>query len=156
MKRWEGTNRRDRANSNEAARLADSAARARRSLNSELLHRLEQSLDLEAQLQADSRRRTKGRLMSDRRFRLVFALLALAVVVAGAAIAAVVLRPNATAGAQGAEVEGELPPALAAHLQKLSEAIPDNGGESSEAPEAPPVRTSSSERIPPLTSASPS
>jgi len=62
-----------------------------------------------------------------------WALAALAFLIAGATA---VFVASAGAPERAAPGEAAFPPALAAHLDKLGEALPGNGGESSEGPGA--------------------
>jgi hypothetical protein len=108
--------------------LTAASKRAGRSLNAELVHRLERSLEEDSR--AASRRTIrlirKGERMRRRpRWRVPVA--AGAIVLALAAIAAALtLRDPSTAAAPVAP-EGT-PPALANHLAKLKQALPPNGG----------------------------
>src|SRR5688572_21071035 len=111
-------------------RLLEAAARTGRSLNAELVHRLEQSLEDEASSAnrpgvAWLHRVTttpEGRnWMTRKRKRLAlagFATLVLAVV----AGSAVLMAPGSAS--QAAAQDGEGTPALARHLDKLKQAVP--------------------------------
>ena len=115
--------------------LTAASKQAGRSLNAELVHRLERSLEEDAR--AARRRRliglTKGEGM---RPRIVWRrpVVAVAIVsVLALAAAAFMLRGSETTAAVPVEAEGA-PPALAAHLAKLKQALPPNGGMSQEGP----------------------
>jgi Arc-like DNA binding domain len=125
-------------------RLVEAAARAGRSLNSEIVDRLERSLEEESPNAArpsstragksGSRESLEGRGMSRQRLRLGLVGLAALVLVAVAAIMGG-LRGSTTSSGQvaGAEV-GEMPNALANHLATLRQAMPGNQGMSEEGP----------------------
>ena len=122
-------------------RLIEAAARAGRSLNSELVHRLERSLDDEP---APSRRyfgrmkrpesTSQGRrqLMTRRRKRLALSGISAIVLVAVATALAVLSAGGGSS--QAALGEAETPPALAQHLAKLKQALPGNQGMALEGP----------------------
>jgi hypothetical protein len=121
-------------------RLSEAAARAGRSLNAELVHRLESSLEDEASSAnrpgvAWLHRMTKkleGRnWMTRKRKRLTLAGFA-TIVLAVVAGSAVLMAPGTAS--QAARAEGEGPPALAAHLAKLKQALPGNQGMALEGP----------------------
>jgi hypothetical protein len=125
-------------------RLADAAARSGRSLNSELLHRLERSLEHEATRQVPAwlrvsrvaRGTTTGgeNAMHGRRARRrLLAVGALAAIAASAAVTAVVMGPSSSPQAVRAE-QGEGPQALQRHLAKLKQAVPGNAGMANEGP----------------------
>jgi hypothetical protein len=116
-------------------RLTKAAARAGRSLNAELVHRLQRSLEED---EIAPRRRYFGRmerpgstpqgrrqLMTRRRKRLALSGLSALVLVAGATALAVL---STSGGAGKAEGEAETPTALAAHLAQLKQARPANPG----------------------------
>jgi hypothetical protein len=125
-------------------RLADAAARSGRSLNSELLHRLERSLEHEAARQVPAWLRVPGlargtisggenamhRRSARRRLLAVGAVAAIA---ASAAVTAAVMGPSSSPEAVRAE-QGEGPRALQRHLDKLKRAMPGNAGMAEEGP----------------------
>jgi hypothetical protein len=121
-------------------RLSEAAARTGRSLNAELVHRLEDSLEDESS-SADRpgvawiRRVTKtpeGRdWMTRRRKGLALAGLA-TLAIAVVAGSAVLMAPGSAS--QAARADGEAPPALARHLDKLKQALPGNAGMAQEGP----------------------
>jgi hypothetical protein len=114
--------------------LTAAAARSGRSLNAELVHRLERSLEEEAQA---ARRpafpRRKGEGM---RPRLTWRWLAAAGVLAAIAIAGAAFIPGGggSSAAPPLELEGEMPTALAQHLAKFKQALPGYQGMSEEGP----------------------
>jgi hypothetical protein len=107
-------------------RLVDAAARAGRSLNAELVHRLERSLEenptpdrryFGRMKRPRSTRQGRRQLMTRRRKRLALSGFAALVLVAAATAFAVL---SASGGAsEAARGEAETPPALAAHLAQL-------------------------------------
>ena len=123
-------------------RLVDSASRAERSLNAEIVHRLERSLEAEevravrpsARVRLAHRMESReGRGMRTKRLRLGVAGLAALVLVAAAVIMGGAQGPSSSAPAVNVD-ELETPPALAQHLAKLKQALPPNGGMALEGP----------------------
>ena len=126
-------------------RLLAAATRSDRSLNAEIVHRLERSLEEDDRIavplirtrarRQGSKESREGRGMNGKRLRLGVVGLAALVLVAAAAIMGGVSGSDSTGQAVSAELgEAEGPPALAAHLAKLSQALPPNGGMSLEGP----------------------
>jgi hypothetical protein len=123
-------------------RLVDAAARAERSLNAEIVHRLERSLEeesLKAERPSSTRAVTlgsgeshEGRGMSRKRLRLGVVGLAALVLIAAAAIMGG-LTGSTSSQAVSADL-GEGSPALAQHLAALKQAVPGNAGMSNEGP----------------------
>ena len=115
-----------------------------RSLNAEIVHRLERSLNEEESLKAarpsgtragnsGSGESLEGRGMSRKRLRLgVVGLVALVLIAVAAMMGG--LRGSTTSGQTVSAEFGETPPALAKHLAKLGQALPPNGGMSEEGP----------------------
>ena len=124
-------------------RLVDAASRAGRSLNAEIVHRLERSLEDESPNAARPsneragnsglRESLEGRGMSRKRLRLGLVGLVALVLVAIAAIMGGLRGSTSSSPAAGAEV-GEMPTALANHLATLRQAMPGNQGMSEEGP----------------------
>ena len=109
---------------------------AGRSLNAELVHRLERSLEEDARA---ARRRRPIRLMKGDRMRprIVWRrpVVAIAIVSLLALSAAAFMLRGSTTTTTAAPVEAEGgPPALTAHLAKLAQALPPDGGMSEEGP----------------------
>src|SRR5687767_11054391 len=111
-------------------RLVDAAARSGRSLNSELVHRLESSLDAEAGSRYSARIRRSMRSSSTRgersmhrrrtRRRLILAGVVAALATA-AGVTAVALGPSSP---QAVPAGGEMSAALGQHLAQLRQAVP--------------------------------
>ena len=124
-------------------RLVESARGADRSLNAEIVRRLERSLEeeqagavrpkyLRARIRA-AKESHEGRGMTRKRLRLgLVGLVALALVAAAAMMAGVF--GSSGSSSQAVMVEAETPPALAQHLAKLRQALPPNGGMALEGP----------------------
>jgi Arc-like DNA binding domain len=112
--------------------LAAEAERAGRSLNAELVHRLERSLEEDARAAPwRALSRVKGERM---RPRLTWRWLAAAGVLAALAIAGAAFIPGGGGSSAAPPVEGEMPTALAGHLAQLKQALPGNAGMSREGP----------------------
>jgi hypothetical protein len=112
--------------------LASAAARSGRSLNAELVHRLERSLAKEPGfLRRLGLRQGEGsmRRRSLRRWSVAAGVLASTMIMV---FSAFVLNGAAPAG-PAVEAEG-MPTALAGHLAALKQAMPGNGGMASEGP----------------------
>jgi hypothetical protein len=124
-------------------RLADAASRSGRSLNSELVHRLESSLERETQRDYGARLRrvvhrsvrstTRGeRSMHHRRLRRrLIAVGVLAALVATAAVTAVAVGPSSP---QAAPASGELPSLVQRRIEQLRQAVPGVAGMVEEGP----------------------
>jgi hypothetical protein len=113
--------------------LHDAAARSGRSINAELVHRLERSLAREQSVFGRLRQRQGEGSMQRRtlrRWSIAAGVLASAMIVG---FSALVLNGAAPAGS---EVEAEMPNALAGHLAALKQAAPGNQGMSNEGPGA--------------------
>jgi Arc-like DNA binding domain len=114
-------------------RLADAAARAGRSLNAEIVHRLEGSLDGDARAALPpSSSTTEGEGMRRRlawRWPLAAGILAVLAVAGAAAM----LGGSDTPTASPEPAEG-IPTALAGHLNQLKQSLPGNAGMSREGP----------------------
>ena len=112
-------------------RLLAAASRSERSLNSEIVSRLEESLEAdelvpEERTQRCARPSSRGNVMTRRR-RHGIAGIAVVVLLAAAAVAGVTISGSPVA--QTGPVAGdELPTALAGHLDKLRQAVPGNQG----------------------------
>src|SRR5918999_1805493 len=106
--------------------LASAAARSGRSLNGELVHRLERSLAYDS---ASRWRRLRIRLgESSMRRRVVWrwSLAAGVLAAAMAAVFAAFVMNGSTPAAAPVQVEGGMSPGLAAHVADLKRAIPPN------------------------------
>jgi hypothetical protein len=123
-------------------RLLEAAGRSDRSLNAEIVRRLERSLEKDAVRcrrssvgridQGDPRTSREGRGMSKRRLRFGLAGLTALVLVAAAAIMGL---SGSGGSSQAASAElGEGPPALSNHLAALKQAMPGNSGMANEGP----------------------
>jgi hypothetical protein len=116
-------------------RLVAAASRSERSINSEIVARLEASLDaddLEPSAPAHMRAQPRSRGISmTRRKRHALAACGVTLALAVAAVAGLTLSGTST---PAAAPSGEMPTALGAHLAELSKAIPGNGGESADGP----------------------
>jgi Arc-like DNA binding domain len=118
-------------------RLVAAASRSERSINSEIVARLEASLDAD-DLEPSPRTRDRVRHLSrgivmTRRRRHGLAALAATLLVAIAAAAGITL--SGTSVAQGPDVgEQEFPTALAGHLDKLRQTVPGNQGMAEDGP----------------------
>jgi Arc-like DNA binding dprotein len=121
-------------------RLVEAAARAGRSLNSEIVERLEESLlDERSETSRDGDARAararshveEGRRMSRRR-KQGLAAAAVVLLAAAAVVAGIVITGSPMA--EGEEAEQEVPTALGRHLDKLKEAVPGNQGMANEGP----------------------
>ena len=111
--------------------LHDAAARSGRSINAELVHRLERSLAREQRVLGRLRQRQGEGSMQRRtlrRWSIAAGVLASAMIVG---FSALVLNGAAPTGS---EVEAELPGATAAHLADLRQAAPGNQGMSNDGP----------------------
>jgi Arc-like DNA binding domain len=124
-------------------RLLAAATRADRSLNAEIVHRLERSLEENDRIavplmrtrarKQGSKESREGRGMNRKRLRLGVVGLAALVLVAAAAIMGGVSGSDSTAQTASPEL-GEGPPALGKHLASLQKALPPNGGMALEGP----------------------
>jgi Arc-like DNA binding domain len=119
-------------------RLVDSASRAERSLNAEIVHRLEAEEVRTARpsfarvRHAHRMESREGRGMKTKRLRLGVAALAALVLVAMAVVLGGAQGPSSSGQVVSAEIEG--PPTLTARLAQLKQALPPNGGMSLEGP----------------------
>jgi hypothetical protein len=122
-------------------RLLESAHRAERSLNAEIVDRLERSLEESVEARSACARAGRfgsgesqeGRGMTRKRLRLgLVGLVALTLVATAAIVGGVTGSESSSQAVVSAEFEG--PPALAKHLAKLSQALPPNGGMALEGP----------------------
>jgi Arc-like DNA binding domain len=117
-------------------RLVESARRSDRSVNAEIVHRLERSLEElppGAARPSNSKESREGRGMTRKRLRLAVAgLVALVLVAAFAAIMGGGSGSGSSSQAVGMELE--MPPAAAKHLADLKKALPPNGGMALEGP----------------------
>jgi hypothetical protein len=104
--------------------LAAAATRAGRSLNAELVHRLERTLEQDSRVARRRATWTKGEGM---RPRLSWRWLFGAGVLAALAIVGAAMIPGGGSSAAPA-VRDEMPTALAGHLEKLRQSLPGNQG----------------------------